>query len=81
MFTFYIKRPYSLSLEKKNQDSDLELQLYLKKQTRMIGDYTVSELSRWKEFYIETGVLKGPKEIMIDSKYKKEYIDFLNEKD
>jgi hypothetical protein len=71
----------NLALEKKNQESDIELQLYLKKQTRMIGNYTIAELEKWKEFYIETDVIKGPKEIIMDVKYKKEYIDFLNEKD
>jgi len=71
----------SLELERKSQESDQELELFLKKQTRMIANYTIAELQRkYKDDYIKTGVLKGPIEIMSDPKSKSEYISFMNEK-
>ena len=71
----------NLELERKSQESDQELELFLKKQTRMIANYTIAELQRkYKDDYIKTGVLKGPIEIMSDPKNKSEYISFMNEK-
>ncbi len=31
-------------------------------QIRMIGNYAISELSSYKDFYIKTNIIKGPKE-------------------
>jgi hypothetical protein len=36
----------NLELERKSQESDQELELFLKKQTRMIANYTIAELGR-----------------------------------
>jgi len=66
----------SLELEK-SLESDIELQQHIKQQTRMIGDYTVSELNKWKKIYLESGEIKGPKEILTNLKFQKEFIDFL----
>jgi hypothetical protein len=71
----------SLELERKSQQSDEEFEAYLKKQTRMISNYTIAELGKWKDFFTQTGVIKGPKEIMCDPISKQEYIDFLHEKE
>jgi hypothetical protein len=47
-------------------------------QIRMIGNYTISELSKFKIIYLETGILKGPKDIIMDQKWKEEYIQYMN---
>jgi hypothetical protein len=36
----------NLELERKSQESDQKLELFLKKQTRMIANYTIAELGR-----------------------------------
>jgi hypothetical protein len=70
-----------LELEKADLDSDIELQEEIKKHTRMIGDYTASELSKWKKLYKETGEATGPRELETDLIFRKQFISFLKEKD
>jgi hypothetical protein len=47
----------------------------------MIGDYTASELSKWKKLYKETGEATGPRELETDLIFRKQFIAFLKEKD
>ena len=47
----------------------------------MIGDYTASELSKWKKLYKETGETTGPRELETDLVFRKQFIAFLKEKD
>ena len=70
-----------LELENADLDSDIELQEEIKKHTRMIGDYTASELSKWKKLYKETGEATGPRELETDFIFRKQFIAFLKEKD
>lgn len=70
-----------LQLEKTDLDSDIDLQEEIKKHTRMIGDYTVSELSKWKKLYNETGDATGPRELETDLVFRKQFIAFLKEKE
>jgi len=58
--------------------SDEDIQQYINSQIRMIGNYTISELSKFKIIYLETGILKGPKDIIMDQKWKEEYIQYMN---
>jgi hypothetical protein len=60
-------------------DSDEEFERQLQLQIRKIGDYTASELERWKKYYKDTGVMKGPKEMWDNPKHKQEFINFLQE--
>jgi hypothetical protein len=60
-------------------DSDEEFERQLQLQIRKIGDYTASELARWKKYYKDTGVMKGPKEMWDNPKHKQEFINFLQE--
>jgi hypothetical protein len=41
----------------------------------MIGEYTVSELQKFKNYYKKSRIIKGPKELIDKAEYK----DFLNE--
>lgn len=61
-----------------SEGSDEELEFKIKKQTRLIGDYTAAELSKWKKVYKETGKLTGPKGFMV---FQKKLVTFYNEKD
>jgi len=58
--------------------SDEDIQQYINSQIRMIGNYTISELSKFKIIYLETGILKGPTDIIMDQKWKEEYIQYMN---
>ena len=60
-------------------DSDEEFERQLQLQIRKIGDYTASELARWKKYYKDTGVMKGPKEMWDNPTHKQEFINFLQE--
>jgi hypothetical protein len=63
----------------KDLDSDEELQAEIRHQTRMIGDYTASELSKWKKLYMETGEVTGPRELETNIPFRKQFIAFLKE--
>ena len=63
----------------KDLDSDEELQAEIRQQTRMIGDYTASELSKWKKLYRETGEVTGPRELETNIPFRKQFIAFLKE--
>ena len=45
----------------------------------MIGDYTVSELKRFKDIFKNTGDVKGPKDLMLNKELTQRYIAFLKE--
>ena len=60
-------------------DSDEELQAEIRYQTRMIGDYTASELGKWKKLYRETGEITGPRELETNIPFRKQFIAFLKE--
>jgi hypothetical protein len=62
------------NLELEDND-DLNEDKNFKRQLDMIGEYTVSELQRFKNFYKKSGIINGPKELIDKAKYK----DFLNE--
>jgi hypothetical protein len=38
-------------------------------------------LARWKKYYKDTGVMKGPKEMWDNPKHKQEFVNFLQEAD
>jgi len=42
----------------------------------MIGDYTASELSKWKKLYRETGEVTGPRELETNIPFRKQFIAF-----
>lgn len=73
-----IKDRQQESLELYDSDEESERQIQL--QIRKIGEYTADELLRWKKLYVETGVMKGPKEMWENPRYAKQFTDFLKEK-
>ena len=60
-------------------DSDEEFKRQLEREVRMIGDYCVVELQKFKELYKKTGETRGPPSITKNPTYLKEYIQFLLE--
>ena len=46
---------------------------------RKIGRYILAELEKFKKSYKETGIIKGPTEIMNNEKDKEDFIKFLND--
>lgn len=73
-------RLYQDHLNSEESDGE-ELEREIKRQTRMIGDYTVSELGKWKKMYKETGKLNGPKGFDIDMGFQMKLLAFYNEDD
>ena len=61
-------------------DSDEEFKRQLEREVRMIGDYCVVELQKFKELYKKTGETRGPPSITKNPTYLKEYIQFLLDK-
>ena len=59
----------------KQSNSDIEFE----KQLEMIGDYTISELSGFKENYKKTGIVKGPKDLILNKDLTQRYVNFLKE--
>lgn len=59
----------------RESSSDIEFN----KQLEMIGDYTVSELKRFKDIFKNTGDVKGPKDLMLNKELTQRYIAFLKE--
>ena len=45
----------------------------------MIGDYTVSELKRFKDIFKNTGDVKGPKDLISNKDLIQRYVAFLKE--
>ena len=60
-------------------DSDDEFKRQLEHESRMIGDYSVLELQKYKDLYNQTGETRGPPSIIENPKYRKEFVSFLNE--
>jgi hypothetical protein len=60
-------------------DSDEEFKRQLEHESRMIGDYSVLELQKYKDLYLKTGETRGPPSIIDNLKYRKEFVSFLNE--
>ena len=46
---------------------------------RKIGRYILAELEKFKKSYKETGIIKGPTEIMNNEKDKEDFIKFIND--
>jgi hypothetical protein len=46
---------------------------------RKIGRYILVELEKFKKYYKESGIIKGPTEIMNNEKDKEDFIKFLND--
>ena len=61
-------------------DSDDEFKRQLEHESRMIGDYSVLELQKYKDIYRQTGETRGPPSIIENPKYRKEFVSFLTEK-
>lgn len=74
-----IYRDHILKIIDYNDDSDDEYKKDIKRLTRRIGNYTISELIKYKTLYKKNFEIKGPKDILCDPKYKEEYIIFLKE--
>ena len=60
-------------------DSDEEFKRQLEHESRMIGDYSVLELQKYKDLYNQTGETRGPPSIIENPKYRKEFVSFLTE--
>jgi hypothetical protein len=60
-------------------DSDDEFKRQLEHESRMIGDYSVLELQKYKDIYRQTGETRGPPSIIENPKYRKEFVSFLTE--
>jgi len=59
----------------RESSSDIEFN----KQLEMIGDYTVSELKRFKDIFKNTGDVKGPKDLISNKDLIQRYVAFLKE--
>lgn len=68
-----IDRIYKDNILKEEYDSDEEFKRQLEHEVRMIGEYSVLELQKFKVFYKETGKVNGPQSIVNN----KEFISFL----
>ena len=66
-------------IESVEYDSDDEFKRQLEHESRMIGDYSVLELQKYKDLYNQTGETRGPPSIIENPKYRKEFVSFLNE--
>jgi len=60
-------------------DSDEEFKRQLEHESRMIGNYSVLELQKYKDLYRKTGKIEGPSSIIENKKYYTEFVDFLDE--
>jgi hypothetical protein len=65
--------------ELNGDDFDDALEREIQRQTRMIGDYTASELGKWKRLYKETGKLCGPKGFESDKEFQEKLMEFYME--
>ena len=66
-------------IEKMTEDKESNSDIEFHKQLEMIGDYTVSELREFKEYYKSTGLVKGPKEFLNDKELTTRFLAFLKE--
>jgi len=60
-------------------DSDEEFKRQLEHESRMIGNYSVLELQKYKDLYRKTGKIEGPSSIVETQRYYTEFVDFLDE--
>jgi hypothetical protein len=60
-------------------DSDEEFKRQLEHESRMIGNYSVLELQKYKDLYRKSGKIEGPLSIIENKKYYTEFVDFLDE--
>jgi len=67
----------NLKLSEIEYDSDEEFKRQLEYEVRMIADYSVLELQKYKDLYKSTNEIKGPQTILTNPKYRKEFMSFL----
>ena len=74
-----LDRIYKDNIESIEYDSDEEFKQQLEHESRMIGEYSVLELQKYKDLYIKTREIRGPPTIVENSRYRNDFVKFLEE--